>query len=384
MASLAAVASSLLNIIDALLSATVGSLVLQSALGAERSLARTVHAFAIPLEAVFSQSAPFTPGLIGALRCASSAHHVTLQKAVAAFAASLDNTPYVALRVGGAVVAATDGWRSIHPHESLALSALLESEAGGRAAADVLSSESPIYLPRTHTHAPHSPWRLMAFSLVAGVQLVVLAGAKFRTREVEDVLLVPAFVPHLPLLRETAAAARRGLPPTVVLDRGVLAYILLDTTNVAFYASFDLSPVAAAAATNVGAAQAPASLAARPGLPPVRGGYSPGMAQPLAGRPAVPAPAAPPLFATSPAIRQAQLCAFYASVTPLLKPTPQLAGAQATSLVSVADDAVFVAVVRDNIRFFVGLDPAVPGFAHLPLAAETLDKLLPHAHFLAK
>ncbi|XP_062993552.1 protein fuzzy homolog isoform X1 [Elgaria multicarinata webbii] len=141
-----------------------------------------------------------------------------LQECLEAFALAAESR-FGSLLVGGRVLCATEQWWQLAAPEAMLLVWLV------RSLPPHTSRDLPVYLPHGSPTVPH---RFLTFQLVPGLEVVLLCGPNPSLQRVADELVKKFWQPLLDLLKASARAPPRCLPPGIPLAPGILGLLLIN------------------------------------------------------------------------------------------------------------------------------------------------------------
>lgn len=140
-----------------------------------------------------------------------------LQTYLDGFTDRLD-TNYGCMIVGGKVCAATKKWWQLSHRETVLLSYLIDSHRP-ESPADI-----PVFLPAASPKLSH---RLLVFKIKEGVFVSALCGPEQNLQQVANEIVPQYWSPASDCLEAVACYKDKGMPETVQLDPGIVAFIYL-------------------------------------------------------------------------------------------------------------------------------------------------------------
>ncbi|XP_066026825.1 protein fuzzy homolog isoform X3 [Pocillopora verrucosa] len=142
-----------------------------------------------------------------------------LQEFLDAFATAV-SSEFGCLLVMGKVAVATERWWELTGMETVLLSLLVYSLPPWS------SRDIPIYLPYGSPKIPH---RLLTFQLIEGVEVCVICGPKPTLQDAETKFLDQYWRLAIDTLNTSRRSHPRNLPGDMVLDSGILGFVLVNT-----------------------------------------------------------------------------------------------------------------------------------------------------------
>ncbi|XP_066484339.1 protein fuzzy homolog isoform X1 [Tiliqua scincoides] len=152
------------------------------------------------------------------VECAVLPSRAILQECLEAFASAAESR-FGSLLVGGRVLCATEQWWQLSAQEAMLLVWLVCSLPPHT------SRDLPVYLPHGSPTVPH---RFLTFQLVPGLEAVLLCGPNPSLQYLADELVKQFWQPLLDLLKASARASLRYLPPGISLAPGILGLLLIN------------------------------------------------------------------------------------------------------------------------------------------------------------
>lgn len=129
------------------------------------------------------------------------------------------NSEFGCLLVMGKVAVATERWWELTGLETVLLSFLV------RALPPCSSRDIPVYLPYGSPKVPH---RLLTFQLIEGVEVCVICGPKPSLQDTETKFLDQYWRLATDTLRSSRRSHPRNLPADMVIDSGILGFLLVN------------------------------------------------------------------------------------------------------------------------------------------------------------
>lgn len=133
--------------------------------------------------------------------------------------ASAVNSQFGCLLVMGKVAVATERWWELTGLETVLLSFLV------RALPPCSSRDIPVYLPYGSPKVPH---RLLTFQLIEGVEVCVICGPQPTLQDTETKYLDQYWKLAVDMLKSSRRSHPRNLPGDIVLDVGILGFLLVN------------------------------------------------------------------------------------------------------------------------------------------------------------
>ncbi|XP_077169896.1 protein fuzzy homolog [Paroedura picta] len=152
------------------------------------------------------------------VECTVVPSRAILQECLEAFASSAESR-FGSLLTGGHVLCATEQWWQLAAQEAMLLIWVV------RTLPPHTSRDLPVYLPHGSPTVPH---RFLTFQLVPGLEVVLLCGPSPSLQYLADELVKQFWLPLLDLLKQTARASPRCLPPSTSLAPGILGLLLIN------------------------------------------------------------------------------------------------------------------------------------------------------------
>ncbi|XP_078347527.1 protein fuzzy homolog [Oculina patagonica] len=142
-----------------------------------------------------------------------------LQEFLDAFATAV-NSEFGCLLVMGKVAVATERWWELTGLETVLLSFLVRSLPA------CSCRDIPVYLPYGSPKVPH---RLLTFQLIEGVEVCVICGPKPSLQDTQTKFLDQYWRLAVDTLKSSRRSHPRNLPGDMVLDSGILGFVLVNT-----------------------------------------------------------------------------------------------------------------------------------------------------------
>ncbi|XP_077773538.1 protein fuzzy homolog isoform X2 [Podarcis muralis] len=152
------------------------------------------------------------------VECTMVPSRAILQECLEVFASAAESR-FGSLLVGGQVLCATEQWWQLAASEAMLLVWLV------RSLPPHTSRDLPVYLPHGSPTVPH---RFLTLQLVPGLEVLLLCGPKPSLQFLADELVKRFWQPLLDLLKASARAPPRCLPPGIALAPGILGLLLIN------------------------------------------------------------------------------------------------------------------------------------------------------------